>query len=78
MLAVVLIVWLAPKRRWLVATGAGLVTLVIGASRIYLGLHWITDVLGGFALGLAWLSLVMVASLLIEERRRRGAARPGG
>jgi undecaprenyl-diphosphatase len=77
MLAVVLIVWLAPKRRWLVATGAGLVTLVIGASRIYLGLHWITDVLGGFALGLAWLSLVMVASLLIEERRR-GTARPGG
>jgi undecaprenyl-diphosphatase len=61
-----------------VAAGAGLVTLLIGASRIYLGLHWITDVLGGFALGLAWLSLVMVASLLIEERRRRGAARAGG
>ena len=70
MLAVVLIVAYAPKRRWPLVIGAALVTLVVGASRLYLGVHWLTDVLGGYALGLAWLSLVMGLS------RRSGNARP--
>ena len=79
MLAVVLIVWRAPNRRLPIAIGAAAVTLVVGASRLYLGVHWLTDVLGGYALGLAWLSLVMVASLLVEGRRlRRTAVRPEG
>jgi len=78
MLAVVLIAWRAPNRRLLIAIGAALVTLMVGASRLYLGVHWLTDVLGGYALGLAWLSLVMVASLLVEDRRqRRTAVGPG-
>ena len=72
MLAVILIVWLAPNRRLLVAIGAALVTAVIGASRLYLGVHWLTDVLGGYALGLAWLSLVMVTSLLLPGARTSG------
>jgi undecaprenyl-diphosphatase len=71
MLAVVLIMWYAPNRRLPLAIGAALITLVIGVSRLYLGVHWLTDVLGGFALGLAWLSLVMITSLLLESRRPR-------
>jgi undecaprenyl-diphosphatase len=58
MLALVLIIYVAPSRRWLFAIGAALVTLVVGASRLYLGVHWLTDVLGGYALGLAWLALI--------------------
>jgi undecaprenyl-diphosphatase len=69
MLAIVLIMWYAPRHGRLFAIGAALVTLVIGASRLYLGVHWLTDVLGGYALGLAWLSLVMVTSLLVIRRR---------
>lgn len=40
-------------RRALLA-GAGALATTIGATRVFLGVHWPTDVLGGLALGTAW------------------------
>lgn len=43
--------------------GAAIVlTLLIGASRVYLGVHWPTDVLAGWCLGAAWALLCWIAA----------------
>ncbi len=46
---------------------------VIGFSRIYLGVHFLTDVLGGFAAGFVWLLLTLV---LVRLARARSPGEP--
>ncbi len=60
-------------RRWQgkVIVWATAITLVflIGISRVYLGVHWPTDVLGGWALAALWLSIIYTAASVIEQTR---------
>jgi undecaprenyl-diphosphatase len=65
MLAIVLGAGLSMRRRAILWVAAALVVLVVGASRIYLGAHWLTDVLAGYALGASWVAIVV--ALLITS-----------
>jgi undecaprenyl-diphosphatase len=51
-----------PSSRWVPFAAAGVLILVIGISRVFLGVHWATDVIGGFAAG-AFAVLAGVAAL---------------
>jgi undecaprenyl-diphosphatase len=55
-----------PVRLYLLVV-AVLLALLIGASRIYLGVHWPSDVLAGWAIGGAWAALIWWASQRIGE-----------
>ena len=49
---------------------AGVLVLLIGVSRIYLGVHWPSEVLAGCSLGSVWALAVFVANRALRSRAR--------
>lgn len=67
-LGLVAFIALKPPLRWWVAAPLFVLGPLIGISRAVLGVHWPTDVLGGWALGVAWTSTAAAIVLTVAFR----------
>ncbi len=66
-------------RRWvkvLAAILAAVWAVSIGLSRVFLGHHWLTDVMVGWTLGLAWLAVIVTAHVFYLSKRPGHAEDP--
>jgi membrane-associated phospholipid phosphatase len=56
--------------KWVVGIAAVLTMVFIGFSRVFLGGHYLTDIVAGYALGLAWAGLVftLIESLFMKRK----------
>lgn len=64
--------WRLLRGRWRIVCAAGLVLIafLIGLSRLYLGVHYLTDVVAGYIAGIAWTDAVIVGGHLLMRRGR--------
>lgn len=72
-LAILVARGISSRRRWLPFAGAFAISLLVAFSRIYLGAHWLSDVLAGLSLGWAWVALL--GSYYLRRSQNRTPAR---
>jgi undecaprenyl-diphosphatase len=59
------------RARWLVVVICASLIVLIGPSRVYLGAHWTSDVIGGYVIGALWLYAIILGYLLVVQRYRK-------
>jgi membrane-associated phospholipid phosphatase len=65
--------WTGRVIAWTVAIG---LAAVIGFSRVYLGVHYVSDVVAGWLLGMTWAGIVMLVGSWWDNTRRARTAEP--
>ncbi len=75
--AIGLLAWFAARAawvRWTLLATTVVLALGIGSSRVYLGVHWMSDVVAGWSLGLAWfLAVLGVTTAWVRRPRADGS-----
>jgi membrane-associated phospholipid phosphatase len=62
--------WVESRRdRLRLAIATAVLVIAIGLSRLYLGVHYFSEVVAGYAVGVLWLSVCM-SGLQVAQRRR--------
>ena len=46
--------------RWILVVGLFILTLLVGASRLVLGVHWLSDIIAGYSLGIFWTTAMIL------------------
>jgi len=69
--------YLAGWKRLTVIAVCGALIMLIGPSRIYVGAHWASDVIGSYIMGTLLLCILMLGYLLALERRNKRAEARG-
>ena len=63
-----------PRARAVIWIAAALVIALVGFTRLYLGVHYLSDVIAGYCAGFIWLSVCVTGFRFAEQRGvgRRG------
>ena len=66
--ALVVLAW-STRWRWAAVTAGVMYVLAVGVSRVYLGVHYPSDVLGGWSASVLWVTVVVLVLGRIQSRR---------
>ena len=67
--------WQSTRSRALIGTGLGVVAGVVGFDRVYLNVHWLSDVFGGWLFGTFWLLSGVLVFRVLQAKGRFGSER---
>jgi len=67
---------LRPRWRRAAVIGVGVIVALVGFSRLALGVHFLSDVIGGWSLGIAWIGLCATAFELLRYHEGRRVTEP--
>jgi membrane-associated phospholipid phosphatase len=60
---------IAGRMRWIPISICAALVVLIGPSRIYLGQHWVSDVIGSYIIGTFWLIILILLYLMVLHLR---------
>jgi undecaprenyl-diphosphatase len=65
--------------RWILVSACAILIVLIGPSRIYLGEHWVSDVIGSYLIGTFWLIiLILLYEMVLHRMSARREKERGG